>query len=106
MQAGLGPWLATLPDGLLTLLGEDGTTVSGGQRRRIAIARALLCDARFLVVDEPAEHLDRDASSELLAQLADHARRNGQGLLAIVHDGELSAFDRVLELRAGRVRPR
>jgi ATP-binding cassette subfamily C protein CydC/ATP-binding cassette subfamily C protein CydCD len=100
---GLGPWLATLPDGLKTMLGEDGATVSGGQRRRIAVARALLADARFLIVDEPGEHLDRDARAALLATLVAHARARGQGLLAIVHDDALEAFDRVHELRAGQL---
>ena len=104
--AGLGPWLDTLPDGLATLVGEDGADVSGGQRRRLAVARALLCDARFLIVDEPGAHLDRAASSALLAELARHARRRGQGLLAVVHDVEESPFDRIVELRGGELRAR
>ena len=100
-SAGLGPWLDSLPDGLDTLLGEDGTTISGGQRRRLAVARVQLSDARFLIVDEPGEHLDRAAADRLLRGLAEHARQSGKGLLAIVHDGDLSSFDRVLELRDG-----
>jgi ABC-type transport system involved in cytochrome bd biosynthesis fused ATPase/permease subunit len=102
--AGLGLWLESLPDGLDTLLGEDGATVSGGQRRRLAVARAFLCDARILIVDEPGEHLDRAAASELLERLAAHARERGQELLAVVHDGDLR--DRVVELRGGRLRDR
>ncbi len=101
--AGLGPWLATLPDGLDTLVGEDGTAVSGGQRRRLAVARALLCEARILIVDEPAVHLDGAGAGALLGALVRHARERGQGLLAIVHEGDLAAFDRVVELRGGRL---
>ncbi len=104
-DVGLRAWLESLPAGLDTLVGEDGCTLSGGQRRRIAVARALLCDARFVVVDEPSAHLDPDAAASLLAVLAAHARGRGQGLLAIVHGaGPLPAFDRVVELRAGRLR--
>jgi thiol reductant ABC exporter CydC subunit len=103
-DVGLGPWLDALPAGLDTLVGEDGCTLSGGQRRRLAVARALLCDARFLIVDEPSAHLDGAAAEALLARLAAHARSRGQGLLAIVHGpGDLEAFDRVVELRAGQL---
>lgn len=102
-QAGLGVWLHELPDGLDTLVGEAGATISGGQRRRLAIARALLSDARFLIVDEPAEHLDHESRDELVRVLVRHARARRQGLLAIIHDGPLDAFDRVYELRAGRL---
>lgn len=78
---------------------------SGGQRRRIALARAALGDARYVVVDEPTAHLDPAAARELLARLAEQARTHGQGLLAIVHGGtgDLAAFDEVLELRGGRL---
>jgi ABC-type transport system involved in cytochrome bd biosynthesis fused ATPase/permease subunit len=104
VAAGLGPWLDSLPTGLGTLLGEDGATVSGGQRRRLAVARAFLCDAAFLIVDEPGEHLDGASAGALLGRLGEHARACGQGLLAVVHGDDLTAFDRVLELRGGQLR--
>ena len=104
--AGLGPWLDASPDGLATLVGEQGAQLSGGQRQRIVIARAVLSDARFLILDEPTAHLDPAAAHELLARLADRARALGQGLLAIVHGThDLAAFDAVLELRAGALAP-
>ncbi|MDR3068200.1 MAG: thiol reductant ABC exporter subunit CydC, partial [Cellulomonas sp.] len=56
-DVGLGPWLAALPDGLDTLLGPDARTVSGGERRRLLLARALLASAPLLLIDEPGEHL-------------------------------------------------
>lgn len=103
--AGLAPWLASLPEGINTLAGEDGADVSGGQRRRIALARALLADARFLIVDEPTAHLDAASANDLVLTLVRHAHAHGQGLLAIVHGtGALDCFDRVVELRAGHVR--
>jgi ABC-type multidrug transport system fused ATPase/permease subunit len=47
-----------LPDGWETLVGEQGRELSGGQRRRLVVARALLADAPVLVLDEPTAHLD------------------------------------------------
>jgi ABC-type transport system involved in cytochrome bd biosynthesis fused ATPase/permease subunit len=73
-RVGLGPWLASLPDGLQTTVGEHGAKVSGGQRRRIAAARPLLSPARFLSADEPAADLDADGAAALVAELALEAR--------------------------------
>jgi ATP-binding cassette, subfamily C, bacterial CydC len=102
-RVGLGPWLASLPDGLRTAVGEHGAKVSGGQRRRIAAARLLLSNARFLVADEPAAHLDPDGATALLAELASEARR-GRGVLVITHEPHgVEHFDEVLTLRDGHV---
>ena len=56
--AGAGDWLAGLPGGLDTRVGEHGQAVSGGERQRIALARAVLADRPVLLADEPAAHLD------------------------------------------------
>jgi ATP-binding cassette, subfamily C, bacterial CydC len=102
---GLGPWLAALPDGLYTEVGEAGARVSGGQRRRIAVARLFLARAAFLVFDEPTAHLDPAGATDLLGRIAGLARDGGPGVLVITHEPDaLSAFDEVLELRAGRLR--
>jgi ATP-binding cassette subfamily C protein CydCD len=65
-QARLGDWLDTLPDGLGTWLGDGHAQVSGGERARLGVARALLSHQRVLVLDEPVAHLDH-ATAEALA---------------------------------------
>jgi thiol reductant ABC exporter CydC subunit len=103
VRAGAGTWIASLPDGADSSAGEDGALVSGGQRQRILLARALLADARFLILDEPSAHLDDDAADALLADLVD-AVDEERGVLLITHrmDG-LESFDRVVVLEEGRV---
>ncbi|WP_250037484.1 thiol reductant ABC exporter subunit CydC [Paractinoplanes maris] len=99
----LGSWLATLPQGLDTWLGSGGTTMSGGQARRFATARALLAEPALLILDEPTEGLDADVAEELMADLL---RATATSVLLVTHRPEgLDRVDRVLELSAGRVRP-
>lgn len=101
---GLGEWLASLPEGLATEVGEAGAMVSGGQRQRIAAARLLLADARFLIFDEPTAHLDPAGAAALQRRLAALAHEGGPGVLVITHElHEPAAFDEILELRDGRI---
>ncbi|MDC4233119.1 thiol reductant ABC exporter subunit CydC [Actinomyces sp. B33] len=96
-RAGLGPWLADLPDGLDTLIGSGGTTVSGGERRRLLMARALAAPAPLMIVDEAGEHLDAATADALMDALlaADPAR----GILVITHRlSALEAADEVVVL--------
>ncbi len=67
--AHLGAWVDGLPDGLHTAIGEGSAHVSGGERARIAVARALLADAPVLVLDEPTAHLDAETAQRVADEI-------------------------------------
>ena len=92
-------FVAALPDGLETFAGHRGTRFSGGERQRIALARALLREPALLVLDEATSHLDAENERRIVAGL-----RAGATVVAIAHGGELpAAADRCVRLDAGRV---
>ncbi|MFB9376577.1 thiol reductant ABC exporter subunit CydC [Kineococcus gynurae] len=100
----LDDWFVALPAGLDTRLGDGGAVLSGGERRRLALARALLADVDVLVLDEPTEGLDERTAADLLDDLVTAARAEGRGVLLLAHREEgLADADRVLELSAGRI---
>jgi len=99
---GLADWVGGLPDGLATDAGERGGRMSGGQRQRLAVARALLADFPILVLDEPTEHLDRNAADALGRDLV--ALTAGRSTLLITHRlSGLHDLDEVFVLDGGRV---
>jgi ATP-binding cassette subfamily C protein CydC len=101
--AQLHDFIVGLPDGYHSSLGEGGMQLSGGQARRLALARALLKDAPILILDEPTEGLDTATERELFAALAQAMA--GRTVLLISHRlGALAALvDDVAVLQRGRV---
>jgi len=96
-RAHLDDWVASLPDGLDTLVGEDGNRLSGGQRQRLTIARALLSDAPVLVLDEPTAHLDHATAEAVVADA--FAAAGERSVLLITHRSEgLELVDEVVGL--------
>jgi len=96
-HAGLGTWVAGLPDQLDTWLGDGHAGLSGGERARLGVARSILADQPVLVLDEPASHLDHATATELARELlsADRSR----AVLWITHtDVGLDLVDRVVDL--------
>jgi ATP-binding cassette, subfamily C, bacterial CydC len=104
-QAGLESWLAGLPDGLDTWVGENGWQMSGGERQRLAVARALLQDTPLVILDEPVSHLDSITAQYVIDEL--RSSLQGKSLLLITHQiRDLEAMDEILVLRDGQVAER
>ncbi|MCO8274726.1 thiol reductant ABC exporter subunit CydC [Actinoplanes sp. TRM 88003] len=96
-EARLLDWTDTLPKGLETLVGEHGMALSGGQRRRLALARALLADYPILILDEPTEHLDDETATALTHDLL--AAAGPRTVLLITHREDVAAsVDTVISL--------
>ncbi|RCW82736.1 thiol reductant ABC exporter subunit CydC [Phyllobacterium bourgognense] len=100
--AGLGQFVAALPAGLDTMLGEGGFGISGGQARRLALARLLLRDTPLWLLDEPTEGLDGDTARDVLQRL--RAQMQGRSVVIATHiRREAMIADRLLVLERGRV---
>lgn len=95
-------FIERLPSGYDTVVGERGATLSGGQRRRLAIARAMVRDAPILLLDEPMTGLDRRSQARVQRAIGRAAR--GRTCLMITHDPmTASGADLVLVLEEGRI---
>lgn len=100
--AQLTDWIATLPAGLDTFVGERGSKVSGGQAQRIAIARAIAKNAGVILLDEPTSALDSGTSANLFTALS--KLTEGKTVLHVSHRPEtLTECDRVFRLEGGRL---
>jgi len=89
--AGLAAFVRTLPDGIDTVVGENGSRLSGGERQRLALARLLLADRRILILDEPTEHLDEVTAEGLLDDILSLSPRHS----VIIISHSLAVLDRL-----------
>ncbi|KJY34537.1 thiol reductant ABC exporter subunit CydD [Streptomyces sp. NRRL S-495] len=97
-------FIAALPQGYDTVLGEHGAGLSAGQRQRTALARAFLKDAPVLLLDEPTAHLDPESEAAVTRATAELMR--GRTAIVVAHrTGLLPHADRILTVRAGTVGP-
>ncbi|WP_246170917.1 ABC transporter ATP-binding protein [Pseudonocardia hierapolitana] len=101
-RARLGELVASLPDGLDTIVGERGYRLSGGERQRLTIARLLLAKPRVVVLDEATAHLD--STSEAAVQEALGEALHGRTAIVIAHRlSTIRAADQILVLEGGRI---
>ena len=101
-RARLADLVATLPDGLDTVVGERGYRLSGGERQRLTIARLLLARPRVVVLDEATAHLD--STSEAAVQEALGEALAGRTAIVIAHRlSTIRAADQILVVEAGRI---
>ena len=97
VSARLGDWVASLPDGLHTWVGDGHAAVSGGERARIGVARSLLAGHHVLVLDEPTAHLDHATAAELALEVLTGTRH--RSVVWITHaPAGLDLVDRVVSL--------
>jgi ATP-binding cassette subfamily B protein len=100
--AQLGTFVAALPEGIFTVIGERGVRVSGGQRQRLGIARALYRQAPILVLDEATSALDERTEAQLVESLAGYCV--DRTMIVVSHrPTTLALCDRVVVLEQGRI---
>jgi ATP-binding cassette subfamily C protein CydCD len=97
MTAGLGRLLESLPAGLDTRIGSEGSHLSGGERQRLAVARTLLSRAEIVLLDEPTAHLDESTAEQLMTDLR-RAFDDRIVVLVTHHADEILAGDHSLSL--------
>lgn len=98
-------FVAALPEGLSTRLGERGTSLSGGQRQRISLARALVRRPRLMILDDATSAVDPEVEARILAALraTDDSASSGTLLVVAYRKATIGLADEVLHLEAGRV---
>ena len=102
VDAAAGGFVASMPSGTDTELGERGSTISGGQRQRLAIARALLADPAVLVLDDATSAIDSEVEERIHTALRE--RRTQRTTIVIAHRlSTIALADRVVFISAGRV---
>ncbi len=101
-QVELQNWFALLPQGLDTWLGERGKQMSGGERQRLAVARSLLRDSPFVILDEPTSHLDTETARSMMKNA--FSLLAGKGILLVTHQMDLlDEMDIIHFIKNGRI---
>jgi ATP-binding cassette, subfamily C, bacterial CydD len=101
-KTGLTTFISTLPDGLETMIGEEGARLSGGEAQRVALARAFLKNAPLLVLDEPTSHTDPELEAALRSSIQELMR--GRTTVIIAHRLEtIRSAERIIVVSGGKI---
>ncbi|MCL2773771.1 MAG: ABC transporter ATP-binding protein/permease [Oscillospiraceae bacterium] len=102
--AGLKDYIDTLPDGLNTVLSEDGSNLSGGQRQRISLARAFLRNSSIYIFDEPTSSLDPETEKQIVQKIDEVVRQNNITSVIISHNIKtIKNCDEIYFIREGKI---
>ncbi|CAM3711031.1 ABC transporter ATP-binding protein [Nocardioides zeicaulis] len=97
-------FVAALPEGLDTRLGERGTSLSGGQRQRLSLARALVRRPRLLILDDATSAVDPEVEARILASLREDREGEAASLVVVAYrKATISLADEVVHLDGGRI---
>ena len=95
-------FIQELPAGLDTEVGDDGKLLSGGQRQKICLARAMICEPKIMILDEPTSQMDSHSRKQVNENLANFLK--DRTAILITHDSDaLCLADRIIFLRQGRI---
>ena len=99
-QAYAHDFIIALPEGYETIIGERGSTISGGQRQRLSLARAIIKHPSILILDEPTSAIDQE-SAMLIHEAVDRLRAGKTTLVIAHHFSDLESYDQILVLQDG-----
>ena len=99
-QAYAHDFIVALPEGYETIIGERGSTISGGQRQRLSLARAIIKHPSILILDEPTSAIDQE-SAMLIHEAVDRLRAGKTTLVIAHHFSDLESYDQILVLQDG-----
>ena len=97
-------FIMALPNGFQTIIGEGGTSLSGGEKQRISIARCILKDAPIIILDEATSMLDPEGRAEVIATIQKIKEESNLTVISITHDiDEAANANRILVMRQGQL---
>ena len=101
-KVGIHDFIMSLPNGYNTVIGEDGSKISGGQKQLLSLARALLSSAEILLLDEVTSALDPKTTKKIIKLLKE--LKNDYTFIVVTHNRDLMASsDRIIVLKEGKV---